>query len=280
MQATGTILWAAALIAPLPVWATSQDVVKPIPAPVFAVPTVADLALLKQAIDAVQQNPIAVSSDLQIRAVASGVVMTVNETVQTTGQFGKNATGTLTTPGVFRSDVVVLDEDGKTAAAKYQIISNGKIVTTYRPGTKQYAVKDIEAFRKDFAVPVIGVVCGLIAGGDPWGDAPADDAGVATFLGYLRAAGLVLESGAGENGTRAFVLRSVDEKANPFRVTMTVQPGAAIFTQMRLETRADIWKITVTENIRSMARIPPAAMLPFVLPTDAKKVDKLSVLPF
>lgn len=273
---------AAALIAPMPVWAMPQsDAPAPVPAPVFAVPSVEDLTLLKKAIDAVQQNPLALTSDLQVKAVANGVVMTITETVQTTGQFGKNAGGTLITPGMFRSDVVLLDEDGRTPAAKFQVISDGRTVTTYRAGTKQYATQDMEAFRKNNAVPTLGIVAGLIAAGDPWGgDPPADDAGVAAFLGILKGGGLILESGAGQNGQRLFLLRAVDEKTNPFNVQMTIEPGSASFVQMQMKTRADAWKITITENVRSMAKMPAVTLAPFAPPADAKKIEKLSVLPF
>ncbi len=277
MRLLPTLLIGAALIAPMPVWAIPQSATTTASVPTLAAPSVEDLALLKKAIDAVQKYPIALSSDLQIKAVANGAVMTISETVSATGQFGQATNA----PGKFRSNIVLLDEDGKSAAAKFEVVSDGRVVSTYRPGTKEYAEQALGVFRKDFAVPTLGIVAGLIASGDPWGgdDSPADAAGVEAFLGILKTGGLILESGDGGNGRRLFVMRSADEKTNLFRVRMTVEPAAASFTGMELQTRAGDWKITITETVRSLAKMPPTTIAPFAPPADAKKVDKVSVLP-
>ncbi|MBC8143891.1 MAG: hypothetical protein H7Y38_20860 [Armatimonadetes bacterium] len=268
----------AAFVAPMPAWAMPQNAVVPVAAPTLAALSVEDFALLKKAVDAVQKYPVALSSDVQVKAVGSGVVMTINETVSATGQFGQATNA----PGKFRSDVVLLDEDGKSAAAKFEVVSDGRVVSTHRLSKKEYAEQALGVFRKDFAVPTLGIVCGLIASGDPWGgdDAPADAAGVTAFLDTLKTAGLILESGDAGSGRRLFVMRSADEKTNPFRVSMTVEPASTSFVRMELQTRSGDWKITITEIVRSLAKMPPTTIAPFAPPADAKKVEKVSVLPF
>lgn len=242
-------------------------------APVLSAPTVEDIALLKKAVDAVQKSPISLTSELRVKASGGGVVMLINETIKVSGQF----------PNKFRSDVVLLDEDGKTPATTFQVVGDGTDVYTYRPDTKKYAVQPVAEFHKDFAMPVIGVVCGLIASGDPWvGDeAPADANGVQAFLDALKTTGITLETGAGENGRRLFSLHSINkDDPNGFRVQATADSQTGNFIAMEMSGKQGEWKFSITETIRSMAKLPSFDSAGFKPPADAEKVAKLSVWPF
>lgn len=238
----------------------------------YVAPSVEDLTLLRKAVAAVQKRPITITSDIKVKASGSGVLMTINETVKVSGVF----------PDRFRADVTLLDEDGKTAAARFQVIADGKTVTTFRPGTKQYATQTVGAFHKDFAMPVIGVVCGLIASGDPWlnEDMPIDTDTVAVFLDALKSTGMILESGAGVGGQRVFLMRSATTDTNGFRVVMTTDPVTEGFTAMEMSGKQGDWKFAITETVRSMAKLPSFAAPVFDPPADAKKVAKLSIWPF
>lgn len=163
----------------------------------LATPSVEDMALLKKAIDAVQKNPVLIKSDLRMKATCNGMVLTANESIKVIGQF----------PGKFSSEVVVWDEDGKTPATKFQIIGDGENVFTYQPAVKQYGVQTVPVFQKDFAMPAIGIVCGLLASGQQWtGDEPpVNAAAVTSFLEMLKqGAGLILESGPGRKTDSVF----------------------------------------------------------------------------
>lgn len=237
-----------------------------------SVPTVEDVALLKRAVDAVQKGPVMLTSDLRVKASGGGVVVLLNETIKVNGQF----------PGRFRSDVTLLEEDGKAPAAKFEVVGDGKDVYTYRPDTKKYAVQTAAAFHKDFAMPVIGVVCGLIASADPWGgdDAPVDANGVQVFLDALKTAGMILESGTGENGRRVFTIRPVNNDGNGFRVQATADAQTGNFIAMEMSGKQGEWKFAITETVRSMAKLPSYESAGFTPPADAEKVAKLSVWPF
>ncbi len=241
-------------------------------APTLGVPTVDDLTMLRKASDAVRRTPFLLTSDLKVKGTGGGVVLLINETVRVTGTF----------PGKFRSEVVLLDEDGKTPAAKFQVIGDGKKVYTYCPDTKQYAAQTVEAFQKDFAMPVIGVVCGLIASGDSSypDDLPLDAAGVAAYLGALKNGGLILESGPGSDGQRLIVMRSIASDTNGFEARMTISPVTGGFVGMQLSGRQGEWKFVITETVRSMAKMPASETFTFTPPAGVQKVPKLSVWPF
>ncbi len=254
-----------------PATVAAQEQTAP-PASALSVPTVDDIALLKKAVDAVQKSPVALTSDLKVKASGGGVVVLINETIKVSGQF----------PGKFRSDVTLLDEDGKTAAATFQVVGNGTDVYTYRPDTKKYAVQTLEAFQKDFAMPVIGVICGLIASGTPWvgDDAPTDATGVGVLLDAMKSGGMILESGAGENGRRVFSIRPVSEAGDGFRVMATADSRTGSFVRMEMSGKMGDWKFAITETVRSMAKLPGFESAGFTPPADAEKVAKLSVWPF
>ncbi|MBC8137141.1 MAG: hypothetical protein H8F28_14775 [Fibrella sp.] len=259
----------AMMIAPGTVQAQAQSVSA---APGMSTPTVEDIALLKKAVDAVQKSPVTLTSDLRVKASGSGVVMLLNETIKVNGQF----------PGKFRSDVTLLDEDGKTPAATFQVVGDGTNVYTYRSDTKKYAVQTVAAFHKDFAMPVIGVLCGLIASADPWvgEDAPTDANGVMVFLDALKTAGMILESRAGENGRRVFTVRPVSTVGDGFRVQATADARTGSFVTMEMDGKQGDWKFSITETVRSMAKLPSFESAGFTPPADAEKVAKLSVWPF
>lgn len=241
------------------------------PAAVSA-PTVEDIVLLKKAVDAFQKNAFTLISDVKVKATGSGFVVLLSESIKVSGRF----------PGVFRSEVTLFEEDGKTPAAKFQVIGNGANVYTYRPGTKQYAVQTVAAFQQDFALPSIGVLCGLIASADDWGgdDAPLDADTVQTFLAALKTSGMILESGAGESGRRVFSVRTIAEGANSFRVVGTVDAQTGDFVTMEMNGKEGGMKITVTETVRSMVKLPSFVNAGFTPPVGTKKIPKLSVWPF
>ena len=151
--------FAAALAAPVASSAAAEDTADAL---VFAAPSDADLALVRKAVDVVQKNAVLVVSELKVRGNGNGVYVTINETIHVTGHF----------PGRFRSEVKLLDEAGKTTVAQYQVNADGTNVYVYSPDKKQYSEQTTQDFKANFAgiVPAVGILCGLIASGDPWGD--------------------------------------------------------------------------------------------------------------
>ena len=264
----------AALITTVPVWAQAGDISAKATDPAFTTPTVDDFVLLKKCVDAVQNGPVAVSSDVVVKASNSGAFMTIHETVKFAGQAS----------GKFRSDVVLLGEDGTTPEAKFQVLGDGKSVFTYRPGTKQYSVLSPADFKKDGgrAFSSLGILCGLVAPADPFlgGDQPVSVDVVTAIVQGLKNSGMVLTSGAGVEGQRVFELRQITPGAEGFRVRVTASPVTNSFSTLQFSGKQGEWNFSVSETVKSLGRLPVAESVTFAPTDNPTKVAKLSVWPF
>jgi len=239
-------------------------------------PTPDDITLLRKSVDAVQKSAVVVASDLKVRGSGNGVFITINEVIRVTGHF----------PGKFHSYVRLLDEDGKTTATQYEVTGDGTNVYTYRPSTKQYGVQSADVFKANFGalVPSVGVLCGVIASGQSWGDGdtPLTTDAVREFLDAVKKSGFILEVAPGDQGRRVFTLRPVTEDASGMHIQMIADPVTGGFVNMEMSGKQGEMKFSIRESIRSLAKVSVdvAGAFTFAPPADAKKVDKLAVWPF
>ncbi len=223
-------------------------------------PTDADLALFKRAVTRIRTaKSVAVKSELAMSGVSGGMTIAYKQSITVMGAF----------PDKFRAEIAVLNQDG-TPGARYLVVGDGLKAWTFRPGTNQYRVRSLSAFRAaNDDMPSLGILCGLVSSVPEFGD-----------LAVLKlGGGTVQVSDDAASGAKTFHIGM--GKGGPL-MAFAVDPQTAAFTRLSLNGKDAGSTFDITETVSEFSVTPQSAAGIFVWspPKGAAKVAALPIGPF
>ena len=235
-----------------------------------------DLTLLKRALAPLAGEGLLQSlSTLQITGSKQGVSFTFQEKARVVAK----------RPGKFRTYVTQYAADG-TPERRLVVISDGKKVWTYRPGTRQYCVTSAKAFHAaDSDMTALGLVQGGFFLGE--GHEMAQGFGAITqenssqVLTMLNGMGIQVTSQTTPGGSGEFVYHMVLTRQG-IAYKFYVDPATAHLKRVELSGRQNAVNVLFRETVEEMET--PASVeettFAFTPPSGSMRVSTLSVDPF
>ncbi len=225
-----------------------------------------------------EANAIKTTSNLSMQAKTQGATLEIAAQIRTIAQ----------KPNQFRADVTF--GSGVNASKKrYQILSDGKTVWIYRPGTQEYSVQTYAAFDKSSDSFLKGITSSIFLGlpanlkssfSDENLTAIASDPALVAsvyremktqFRGYQK-----------DKAGKTFAVYSIGGSRVSEQVNLWVEPQAATFQQFQGSGQDKGLNISIQEVI--VDRIANPKIEPntfrFIVPKGAKQVKTLSISPF
>lgn len=225
-----------------------------------------DIALFKRAVDAVRRNPVMhVVSEVTIGASGEGAQFSYTERLDVTTKL----------PGKFRSEITMLNPDGKPGP-KIILVADGQKVWTYRPGLKQYSVVTLAQFSKTSDdLPALALLCGIV------GSLKSDKDDITDPASWDRRGTTmtVTNETVQETPYRLFTLKAVKEG---YTFRFHVDPATGLIRRVSLGGKENGMDFSVTETVERQEAVaaPDPSLFRFTPPRGTKKVAKVAVGPF
>ena len=243
----------------------------PVPAPLV------DLLPLKKALAPLgATGTLQTHSTLRMTGARSGMSVALREDLVVTSR----------RPGRFHA---LLTQYASAAGpqTKLEVVSNGASVWTYRPGSRQYSVMPLAAFKRaDSDIPTLG----LAIGGFSLGDGRPLVEGFQSITGTNSAEVIAMLAGSGVQITRAIkavggqddYVYSIILADQDLLYKFYVNSQTSALARVELSGTDGGIQVTYREDIQSLAPLPPApaSLFVFTPPLGAVKVPLVSVNPY
>jgi outer membrane lipoprotein-sorting protein len=225
-----------------------------------------------------EAKAIKTTSNLSMQAKTQGATIEIAAQIQAVAQ----------KPNQFHADVT-FGSGVNAAKRRYQIISDGKTVWIYRPGTQEYSVQTYTAFDKSSDSFLKGITSGIFLG------LPADlsssfsDENLAAIASDpVLVASMYREMGTQFRGYqkdkvgKTFAVYSIGGSKVSEQINLWVEPQTATFQQFQGSGQDKGSDFNIQETIidrTANPKIEPNTFR-FIVPKGAKQVKTLSISPF
>lgn len=246
-------------------------------APAPAPPPTVDLLPLKKALAPLgNTSTLQTHSTLRMTGAKQSILVALREDLQITSRH----------PGHFHA-VITQYASAAGPQTKLEVISNGVLVWTYRPGSRQYSVMTLAAFKKaDSDIPALG----LAIGGFSLGDGRPLVEGFQSITGKNSAEVIAMLAGSGVQITRItksvggqddYVYSIIPADQN-LVYKFYVNSQTSVLARVELSGTDSGIQMTYREDIQNLLIVPPvpASTFVFVSPPGTLKTDTVTINPY